>query len=210
MLCLLLTGWKLFRWFNLHDQVAIGDLHPRWLGLRLLLTEGANPYSQEVTEAIQRQMYGRLALPNKNQIAFAYPLPVMVIFHLIRWHNRSIPSSGPVENYDTVPSPLGNWLLPACLVLIPILLLFLISQVRPVYIIRAQLPSALAYYTLLGLVLFGRAIDEYRAAGYPDHPHRIWMQQRYTLVSVTRFGDLSVYEYEAGLAPAARSPGGYL
>jgi 4-amino-4-deoxy-L-arabinose transferase-like glycosyltransferase len=52
-------------------------------------------------------------------------------------------------------------------------------------------------------IIFRRAIDEYRAAGYADHPQRIWLEQHYKLVSVTSFNDLDVYEYESGPLPAA-------
>jgi mannosyltransferase len=52
-------------------------------------------------------------------------------------------------------------------------------------------------------VIFRRALDEYHAAGYSDHPHRVWLEQHYTLVSVTSFNDLEVYEYESGLSPTA-------
>jgi len=52
-------------------------------------------------------------------------------------------------------------------------------------------------------VIFRRALDEYHAAGYSDHPHRAWLEQHYTLVSVTSFNDLDVYEYESGLSPTA-------
>jgi uncharacterized membrane protein len=52
-------------------------------------------------------------------------------------------------------------------------------------------------------VIFRRAIDEYRAAGYADHPQRIWLEQHYKLVSVTSFNDLDVYEYQSGPLPAA-------
>ncbi len=52
-------------------------------------------------------------------------------------------------------------------------------------------------------VVFHRAADEYRAAGYLDHPHRIWLEQHYTLVSMASFNDLDIYEYQSGLSPAA-------
>ncbi len=52
-------------------------------------------------------------------------------------------------------------------------------------------------------VVFRRAIDEYRAAGYPDHPQRAWLEQYYTLVSVTSFNDLEVYKYQSGPSPTA-------
>jgi uncharacterized membrane protein len=53
------------------------------------------------------------------------------------------------------------------------------------------------------LVVFQRAIEEYRAAGYPDHPQLTWLGQYYTLVSVTSFNDLDIYEYQSGLSPTA-------
>jgi hypothetical protein len=52
-------------------------------------------------------------------------------------------------------------------------------------------------------VIFRRAVDEYRAAGYPDHPQRVWLEHHYKLVSVTSFNDLDVYEYQSGPSPAA-------
>ncbi|GAB4536644.1 MAG: hypothetical protein Kow0063_22420 [Anaerolineae bacterium] len=55
-------------------------------------------------------------------------------------------------------------------------------------------------------VIFRRAIDEYRAAGYSDHPQRAWLEQHYTLVSVTSFNDLEVYEYQSGLSPTVSRP----
>jgi 4-amino-4-deoxy-L-arabinose transferase-like glycosyltransferase len=223
----------------------------------------------------------------------------------------------------TDPSPPGGYSLLLFLSLAPVLLTFLVSQVRPVYIVRALLPSALMYYTLIAGVLFAgrtpglvkwglllpsaaivaaslmnhysyaqfprppfdeaavylrthyapadvivhsnkltflpthyydrslpqifiadepgspadtlayptqqalglfatpdmatatrghervwfvvfhRAADEYRAAGYPDHPHRTWLEQHYTLVSMASFNDLDIYEYQSGLSPAA-------
>ena len=57
-------------------------------------------------------------------------------------------------------------------------------------------------------VVFRREIEEYGAAGYPDHPQRAWLEQYYTLVSVTSFNDLDLYEYQAGLSPTAIRPRG--
>ncbi len=223
----------------------------------------------------------------------------------------------------TEPSPPGGYSLLLFLSLAPVLLTFIVSQIRPVYIVRALLPSALMYYTLIAGVLFAgrtprpvkwglwlpsavivaaslvnhysyaqfprspfneaaaylrthyapadvivhsnkltflpthyydrslpqtfiadepgspadtlayptqqaldlfatpdietatqghervwfvvfhRAADEYRAAGYPDHPHRTWLEQHYKLVSIASFNDLDIYEYQSGLSPAA-------
>jgi hypothetical protein len=55
-------------------------------------------------------------------------------------------------------------------------------------------------------VVFRREIDEYRVAGYLDHPQRAWLEQHYTLVSVTSFNDLDIYEYQSGLSPSAFLP----
>jgi hypothetical protein len=58
-------------------------------------------------------------------------------------------------------------------------------------------------YERVWFVIFRRAVDEYRAAGYPDHPQRVWLEQHYRLVSVKSFNDLDVYEYQLGPSPAA-------
>jgi hypothetical protein len=59
-------------------QIVVWDFHPPWLGLRAMFFDGADPYSDDVTLAIQRQMLGRPARPDEDQFAFAYPLYVMV------------------------------------------------------------------------------------------------------------------------------------
>ncbi len=58
-------------------------------------------------------------------------------------------------------------------------------------------------YERVWFVIFRRAVDEYRAAGYADHPQRVWLEQHYKLISVTSFNDLDVYEYQSGPMPAA-------
>lgn len=50
------------------------DFYPRWKGATLLLEEGINPYSTQATQHIQMDIYGRLAQPDEDQVAFAYPL----------------------------------------------------------------------------------------------------------------------------------------
>jgi hypothetical protein len=45
-------------------------------------------------------------------------------------------------------------------------------------------------------VIFPRAIAEYRAGGYPDHPDRLWLESRYRQVERMSFNDLDVYHYE--------------
>lgn len=53
------------------------DFYPRWAGGCRLIWEGADPYSEDTTQAIQRGMYGRLAREGEDQVAFAYPLYVL-------------------------------------------------------------------------------------------------------------------------------------
>jgi FtsH-binding integral membrane protein len=64
-----------------------------------------------------------------------------------------------------------------------------------------DLATATQGYERVWFVVFRRAIDEYRAAGYADHPQRIWLEQHYRLVSVKSFNDLDVYEYQFGTSP---------
>lgn len=56
------------------------DLYPRWLGSRELLLHHRNPYSQEMTEEIERGFYGRPIDPAMRREvdpeAFAYPVYV--------------------------------------------------------------------------------------------------------------------------------------
>ncbi len=50
------------------------DFYSRWVGARALFWRGENPYAEKVTREIQLGMYGRLARPDEDQVAFAYPL----------------------------------------------------------------------------------------------------------------------------------------
>ena len=52
-------------------------------------------------------------------------------------------------------------------------------------------------------VVFRRAISEYQDAGFTTHPHLAWLDQHYTLVQITPFNDLDVYEYRSSPTPAA-------
>lgn len=62
----------------------LSDLYPRWLGARELLLHGRNPYSDEVTQEIQRGYYGRPLDPArpdepKDHQGFAYPVYVVFL-----------------------------------------------------------------------------------------------------------------------------------
>ncbi len=56
------------------------DFLPRWMGTRLFLMEGQSPYSEETTQEIQRQFYGRLARSDEDQVLFVYPFYTIFLF----------------------------------------------------------------------------------------------------------------------------------
>ncbi len=66
-----------------------------------------------------------------------------------------------------------------------------------------DLATAVRGHERVWLVIFRRAIEEYRNAGYADHPHRLWMEQHYTLISLHRFNDLDVAVYVLRAPPLA-------
>ena len=73
---LVLYGALAFGIYNGLTRTTLGanDFYSRWVGARALFVQGKNPYSDEVTREIQLGMYGRLARPEEDQAAFAYPL----------------------------------------------------------------------------------------------------------------------------------------
>ena len=77
---------------------------------------------------------------------FGILLPIVLLLEMNRRRQANLPSS-------RFPAPVSLLLF---LTIAPVLLTFLVSQVRPVYVIRALLPSALSYYILVAGVLFAR------------------------------------------------------
>lgn len=61
------------------DNPSANDFYPRWAGGCRLLREGASPYSSETTLEIQRGIYGREALPDEDQVAYAYPIYTLAL-----------------------------------------------------------------------------------------------------------------------------------
>lgn len=92
-----------------------------------------------------------------NQALPAWLLPLALLFSLL------IPALLALELARRRPAPAAKgfphpYALLLFLTLGPPLLAFLISQARPIYVVRALLPSALIYYVLVGGVLIaGRA-----------------------------------------------------
>ena len=71
MYCLLAGG---IYWSLTQHVSGANDFFSRWKGAQALLFRGENPYADQVTREIQLEMYGRLALLEEDQVAFAYPL----------------------------------------------------------------------------------------------------------------------------------------
>ncbi len=56
------------------------DFLVHWVGTRALITEGLNPYSDEVALKIQNLAYGRPARPGEHELRVAYPLYSAFVF----------------------------------------------------------------------------------------------------------------------------------
>lgn len=84
---LLLFGILVFAVHELFTKEATGanDFYPRWRGAQLFWQEGLDPYSDEVTAAIQTDMYGRLAKPEEDQVLFVYPFYVVFVLMPLTW-----------------------------------------------------------------------------------------------------------------------------
>lgn len=61
------------------DQGGAPDFFTPWLASRAFLVEGLDPYSDEVTARSQHAILGRAAETGEDQLAFAYPLPVVIL-----------------------------------------------------------------------------------------------------------------------------------
>jgi uncharacterized membrane protein len=118
-----------------------------------------------IVELIQTILIFHFAYDNQAMPDWLLPLGLffsllilaIVTFELIRQLRTA--SSQPTDS-ASYPSPQGSYeLLPTpyslviFLAVVPILLTFLASQIQPVYIVRALLPSALLYYVLVAAVL---------------------------------------------------------
>ncbi len=77
----LLAGFTVALRFTLFSAPLGADFYTFWLAGRSVFVQGENPYSAEVTLQSQLGIYGRPALPQEDQVAFAYPpyslLPIL-------------------------------------------------------------------------------------------------------------------------------------
>jgi hypothetical protein len=68
-----------FYWQVARVRPGAADFFTPWVATRSWLVEGLDPYGEEVTARSQQGILGRLARPDEDQLAFAYPLPAMVL-----------------------------------------------------------------------------------------------------------------------------------
>ncbi len=73
----------LLTWGNLRfarENPGGNDFLVHWVGTRALITEGLNPYSDEVATRIQTIAYGRPARAGEHELRVAYPLYSVAVF----------------------------------------------------------------------------------------------------------------------------------
>lgn len=66
------------------------DYYTFYTAARMYLLDRINPYSQEVTQAAQLGILGRLAAPQEDQLAFAYPFFMLFWVFPFAWQDISI------------------------------------------------------------------------------------------------------------------------
>jgi len=62
----------------------------------------------------------------------------------------------------------------------------------------ASLEVAVGDFNKFYFLIFETAIEEMRLIGVEEHPHLTWLNQRYEVIEMTRWGDLWVYLYSQG------------
>lgn len=117
------------------EAAGANDFYPRYRGAVLFWQEGVDPYSPAATEAIQRDMYGRLALPEEDQVLFVYPFYVTFMLLPLVW----LPVS-----YSWIQA---IWLTTLLLVMVTAVLL-------TIRLVDWKMPSWLLALTVLWGVLF--------------------------------------------------------
>ncbi len=61
----------------------------------------------------------------------------------------------------------------------------------------ADIETAVGSAPRVWFIIFGRAIEEYRAAGEATHPHLAWLEMHYRQVAVERWDEVWVYVFES-------------
>lgn len=66
------------------------DYYIYYTAARMYITDGANPYTDEVAQTVQIDIMGRLAKPDEDQLAFAYPFFMLFLVIPFAWLDISI------------------------------------------------------------------------------------------------------------------------
>jgi hypothetical protein len=83
--CLIWAAFAFAIHTALQNNTLGADFATFWIGSRTVLLEGKTPYSPEVTALSQQIIYQRPALPEEDQLAFAYPLPSVYLLFPVVW-----------------------------------------------------------------------------------------------------------------------------
>jgi hypothetical protein len=157
-------------WVNykivLHDQ-GVGVYAPLWMGTRLAILEGQNPYSEETTEATQSLMHvGRSALRGENPGWFLYPFFSILVFaptalipdYTIARAVWMMLLSGSLIAIAFASLELTHWY-PSRVTLAGYLLFFLTGYyaIRPIYLGNPSILTTL--FIILGLLMIQRERD---------------------------------------------------
>jgi hypothetical protein len=79
---LVLAAFVALTWANYRfslENPGGNDFIPRWVGLRLFLTQGLSPYGDETSHTIQQIIFGRPAEAGEDHSLFVYPLYTLVL-----------------------------------------------------------------------------------------------------------------------------------
>lgn len=84
---LLLYIFSIIAMQRVFTSVAPGanDFYPRWKGAQDFWNQGIDPYSDSTSEAIQMDIYGRLAEPDEDQLLFVYPFYTVFLLLPLVW-----------------------------------------------------------------------------------------------------------------------------
>lgn len=78
ILALIGLTWANYRYST--QNPGGSDFLPRWVGTRLFIFEGQNPYGDETSREIQEMMFGRVGHPDDDEILFFYPFHSIYVF----------------------------------------------------------------------------------------------------------------------------------
>ena len=118
------------------------DFIPRWLGTRLLLTEGLNPYSSESSQRIQYFITGRQINPGEDQHLFVYPLYAVLFFSPFAL----------IENYTIARALWMTWLEVALVIIVILSVKLADFKVSPLIFGFLVLFALFWYYDVRSLI----------------------------------------------------------